>query len=292
MTDAVDDPIHHRIRDWFAMRGDQTLRSDFNLSPTSVVLDIGGFHGDYAAEIHQRTGATVHIFEPIPAFADTIAERFTGNPKIHLHRFGLGAEDGTLTFSQVGDATSAFREGGEQTTAPVRSIARVIAELKLREIHLLTINAEGAEYEILNALIKANLIGQVRELQVQFHDVIPDAQAEMMAIRRKLAATHFPTYMFGFVWENWRARDMAGAEDSIVNAFMTIDLAREQIRRQEQEIASLNAHNSAILQELSELREHCQALHKESAAASDHFRVIYDELEQLKAPKKRKLLGG
>ena len=30
---------------WFADRGDQTLRLDYDLNENSVVLDLGGYHG-------------------------------------------------------------------------------------------------------------------------------------------------------------------------------------------------------------------------------------------------------
>ena len=35
---------------WFADRGDQTLRLDYDLNENSVVLDLGGYHGVLCSE--------------------------------------------------------------------------------------------------------------------------------------------------------------------------------------------------------------------------------------------------
>jgi hypothetical protein len=84
------------IRCWFELRGDQTLRLEFaELGPDSVVLDLGGYKGDWTAEITARYDATVHVFEPIACFHDNITKRFAANPKVHAHRFGLAGADQT-----------------------------------------------------------------------------------------------------------------------------------------------------------------------------------------------------
>ena len=47
------------------------------------------------------------------------------------------------------------------------------------------------------------LITRVIDLQVQFHDFVPDAQRRMHAIQQQLGRTHSLTYQSEFVWENW-----------------------------------------------------------------------------------------
>jgi hypothetical protein len=49
-------------------------------------------------------------------------------------------------------------------------------------------------------------VRQIENIQVQFHDFVPDAEGRMQRIQEKLAQTHELTYQYLFVWENWRRR--------------------------------------------------------------------------------------
>ncbi|ARS38473.1 hypothetical protein CA265_01750 [Sphingobacteriaceae bacterium GW460-11-11-14-LB5] len=40
-------------------------------------------------------------------------------------------------------------------------------------------------------------------LQIQFHDFVPDAGNKMYELRTLLSKTHHPTYLCDFIWENW-----------------------------------------------------------------------------------------
>ena len=72
------------------------------------------------------------------------------------------------------------------------------------------INIEGGEYEVLPRLIDSGLIEEIDEVQVQFHDVVPNAKQRMNEILADLALSHEPTYRYPFVWENWRRRARQG----------------------------------------------------------------------------------
>ena len=193
------------IRAWFGGRGDQTLRLQFEgLSPTSTVLDLGGYKGDWTAEIVQRYGATVHVFEPIAAFHDQICNRFSGQPRVHPHHLGLGARDETLQLHLSADGTGAFASGGTVETVQVREAAAFLEEQGIGRIDLLKINIEGAEYELLEHLLERGLMDRVERLQVQFHDFVPGAIERRAALVQRLARSHRQTWCFYFVWEEWR----------------------------------------------------------------------------------------
>jgi hypothetical protein len=53
-------------------------------------------------------------------------------------------------------------------------------------------------------MIDTGLIAEIDEVQVQFHDFVPDARGRMDEILADLALSHEPTYRYPFVWENWR----------------------------------------------------------------------------------------
>lgn len=69
------------------------------------------------------------------------------------------------------------------------------------------INIEGGEYELIEHFIESEFVKEIRDIQVQFHDFIPDAGVRMKKIQEELKNTHFLTYQYEFVWENWRRKD-------------------------------------------------------------------------------------
>jgi FkbM family methyltransferase len=193
------------LREWRRIDGDRTLRLDYDLGPDSVVLDVGGFEGQWASDIVAKYGCRVHVFEPVPAYARRISERFARNPLVQVHAAGLAAADGSATLSVAGDASSQVRDGGAETvTVPLRGIAGVLEEVGDGPIHLVKLNIEGAEYDLVEHIVETGIIRRIVDLQVQFHTFVPDAEERMRALRTRLAVTHHPTFQYDFLWENWR----------------------------------------------------------------------------------------
>jgi FkbM family methyltransferase len=71
----------------------------------SLVFDVGSNIGDKAA-VFLELGARVVAFEPQPACASTIRERFQGNPNIEVIEAGLADKAGELTMSVCTEATT------------------------------------------------------------------------------------------------------------------------------------------------------------------------------------------
>src|SRR5947209_19219821 len=75
-------PAERRVRPWRDINGDRTLRLSYDLGPDSVVFDVGGFEGQWASDLFARYCCHIHLFEPVPAYADRIRSRFARNPKV------------------------------------------------------------------------------------------------------------------------------------------------------------------------------------------------------------------
>src|SRR5690348_16321500 len=65
-----------RVADWYADPRSVTLLYDFPLGPDARAIDVGGYQGDWAAEMLMRFGCRVDAFEPVPQFADQMRRRF------------------------------------------------------------------------------------------------------------------------------------------------------------------------------------------------------------------------
>jgi FkbM family methyltransferase len=193
------------IKKWFSAKGDETLRLDYPLNPDSVVFDLGGYRGDFAAEISRRYGCKVFLFEPCKEFFSHCAKRFAENVRIQCLYYGLSNQDGRFFLTPLENAsridTHATQASVEEVT--VRNITAVIEELKLGQIDLIKINVEGAEFDILSALIESGYISRLNHIQVQFHEFHPDSWSLRDKIRIQLGKTHTESWNFPFVWESW-----------------------------------------------------------------------------------------
>ncbi len=206
----VAPPSSHEVRlqEWFAINGDGTLRVEYDLDASSVLFDLGGFRGDWAAEMFARYGCRLHVFEPCPAFCADIRKRFSRNPHVAVHEFGLGGRDQVARLALRADGSSTFRQAEQVCDVRIVRAQDFFAEHQVAVVDVMKVNIEGGEYELLEHLIATGLVRRIRNLQVQFHqDVVPDAVNRMRAIQADLPRTHTLTYQYEFIWENWRLRE-------------------------------------------------------------------------------------
>lgn len=198
-------PRDRLVAQWLATNGDITRRLDFPLDDESVVMDVGGYQGQYASDIFSAYRCQVHVCEPIATFASFISRRFTANPNIIVHEYGLAATTRTERMHLAADATSAI-DAGEGDGDLVRMVS-IREELdRLGHVSLLKLNIEGLEYEVLESMLDNTSTKVVDHLLIQFHDFAPDAVTRRERIRAGLAATHELQWDYPFVWEAWSRR--------------------------------------------------------------------------------------
>jgi hypothetical protein len=80
---------------WWLDNPDEERRYAYALGPDSLVLDLGGFRGDWTREIGRRNQSQVHVFKPVPSFAADLERQFALEPRVRVHPFGLSDRDGT-----------------------------------------------------------------------------------------------------------------------------------------------------------------------------------------------------
>lgn len=183
------------------------MRLDYPLGPTALVVDAGGYEGQWASDIFGRFACRVHVFEPVASFADRIGARFAHNPAIVVHREGLAGRTRTETIHLRANGSSIFgRAEGPGETIALRDVAEWWSAHHIEQIDLLKLNIEGGEYEVLERLLETGLVARVVAVQVQFHQTVPDAAARYEKIAAALAATHRLTWRYPWVWENWQRR--------------------------------------------------------------------------------------
>lgn len=203
MTTEEQFAIHQAEVDrWRADLGDEILRLCYPLNEDAVVVDAGGYLGDWAKEIHDRYNCNIHIFEPVEKFYAAIRYRLNRRTSIHVHQAALGATTGSVNMNVSNDGSGITTDG--DLIVDQISITEWLKDVP--NVDLLKLNVEGSEFEIIETLIATGDIAKIDNLQVQFHWFVEDGYERMLAISQKLLNTHDCTYAYDFVWENWKRK--------------------------------------------------------------------------------------
>ena len=194
------------VKQWRRDKGDEILRLDYDLNEKSIVLDVGGYEGQWASDLYSKYNSNIYIFEPVSAFYKNINQRFKKNININVYDFGLAGKTREELISLTGDASSIFQKSANSEGVKLISISEWIKNEKIDRIDLIKLNIEGGEYELLEHIISTGLIDKIDEIQVQFHPIEDKSEDRMLDIQNSLSATHKPTYQYKFIWENWKIK--------------------------------------------------------------------------------------
>ncbi len=203
----IKDEFTVEAKRWVKDNGDKTHRLDYpTLNSDSIVFDLGGYLGDFAYEINRKYGCHVYVFEPHPKFYNQCIERFRDNEKITPYNFGVSDRDGKFTLSDSVDGSSFINpkhSDKKGVTCEVKELFSVLNYLGIKTIDLMKINIEGAEYPLLNHIVKQNKASTVNNYQIQFHNFVDDADRQRDTLVSELKKTHKRTWCYKFIWENW-----------------------------------------------------------------------------------------
>ena len=203
----ISDPefraMKRQISAFRAAHGRGTPERYSDLKPGEIVLDVGGYHGNWAQRMTELYGVTVHAFEPHPRFIQHMQDRFSDRADVHVHGYAIGSKAGKLDLSDDENASSALVSSGQTVSGDIRKVADVFEDLALREIAVVKMNIEGGEYDLLPALIATGLIAHINRLTVQFHQYTDAEVGARNKIREGLAKTHECVWDYPFIWEEW-----------------------------------------------------------------------------------------
>ena len=181
------------------------------LNRESVIYSVGvGSNIDFDLELINSFGATVHAFDPTPRSIEWVKGQQL--PKHFIfHQFGLSAENGHMDFFPPSKTSSTHfspidRYGDTKNVVrvPVKDIDTIASELNHKEIDLLKMDIEGAEYEVIEALPKNRVA--INQILIEFHHMykgIPisktvDAISTLINLGFELFNISQRTYEFSF----------------------------------------------------------------------------------------------
>jgi len=168
-----------------------------------LVIDVGAYEGEFSALARADFGARVIAIEPIPEFASALRQRFEGDDLVTVVPGALGRSTGLISLQVAADGSSAWVEGTSSVEVPLVDAAEIVSD---HQVDLLKMNAEGAEFDVLDRLVETGQVRQVQTILVQFHKFVPHARTLRRGLRRQLRLTHRCMVNVPWVWELWRRR--------------------------------------------------------------------------------------
>ena len=169
------------------------------LSRGDIVLDLGAHTGIAAIEFSHCAGR-VYAFEPHPDIFAALQRNTRAYPRIVPVRKAVSDTTGTAQLFFEPPARPGFFEGSTLVTTKsnlsyanaheVETVALAEFILSLdRDVALIKMDVEGAEYRILSALIETPAIARVREIHVEDHcDRVAGLAEERAAFEARAAA--------------------------------------------------------------------------------------------------------
>lgn len=210
MTDPAYRAFRAEYKAYRSAHGKGTPASYTGLMPGDVVLDIGGYHGEWAEAMAARYAVTVHVFEPHPRLAGMIEQRFAARDDVVPHAYAIGSSDAELLLSDDENAPSAFVTDGAVAKGEVRNVVDVFERTGLEKIGAAKINIKGGEYDLLPALIDTGMIDRFERITVQFHKFSEGDRKRRDDIRESLSKTHICVWCYPFIWEEWHHKHLRG----------------------------------------------------------------------------------
>ena len=188
---------------WIKSGGDDKYRYDFDLNKQSLVLDFGGYKGQWASDIYSKYNCKIIIFEPVQEFYLKIQQRFKLNKNISVNCFALGKNNRDEKIYLNADGSSLYVASENYEIIKYIDLLTFFNKNKISQVDLIKINIEGGEYELLNTLINTSLISKIKHIQVQFHNINENSNYEMNLISDKLKKTHNLNFDYEFIWQDW-----------------------------------------------------------------------------------------
>lgn len=169
---------------------------DFVPNNGDVVIDIGGHIGTFTLFISSKLKAgRVITFEPVPKNFKMIKRNLSlnniNNVVVNQQAVGSKTGESILHLDEENNGANSFYESDSDKIIKVSTttLEEIFNRFKLKEVKLLKIDAEGAEYDIL-LNCKDNLLRKIKKIVIEYHDYL-NSTFDYKNIIKKLSRSGF-----------------------------------------------------------------------------------------------------
>ena len=183
------------------------FRHRYNLVPGDIVFDLGAYEGSWCDDmLSMYPEVEMHLFELFPKYAKGLIERYSSYNNVIVNDYGLSSSNAEVKITEDGLSTSAIshKVSSKIHVGKIKVFDDYMISKSISNIKLLKMNIEGGEYDLLEHLVGTSWIGQIEDIQIQFHNYGQEFVQRRDAIRENLSKTHYLTYDYAWTFENWR----------------------------------------------------------------------------------------
>lgn len=185
------------------------------LGPQSLCIDCGAHYGTVTSRL-AATGAAVHSFEPDPHSWQVLTETCGHLPNVTLHNAAVATQAGTLTLYRNADfgknrdrgstgstIMAENRDALPDTAHQVQAVdlpAFLRAQIeKAGRITFLKLDIEGAEVDILETLVRTDILTRINLTVVETHGWLFPQWKDRYAALKQIAAER-PEFNLNLGW--------------------------------------------------------------------------------------------
>lgn len=190
---------------WIRDNGDNKLLINYSINSKSIVIDVGGYIGQFSDKIISLYNPSLIIFEPVKNYYNILTRKYFENKKVKIYNCGLSNSNNSTKIYISGDGTSIIKRSGKTESIKLLDVSAFIK--KLNKIDLISINIEGAEYDVLERLIETDLVDKIKYIQVQFHSFATNSALRRKNIIKDILVTHNINFSYPYVWESFKLKD-------------------------------------------------------------------------------------
>lgn len=177
------------------------LYKDLSFKGNSVLI-LGGYVGtSVQAFLDLSRENKIVVMEPLHQYSAALADRFSSFSNISVLPFAAGGKSRKGIFGVSGDSSGKYSFSNKTEEVQLMDISEVISNFG--PFHVLEMNIEGSEYEVLRRLIETGQIGEIETMLIQFHKIDSMSVDNRADILRELKKTHFIRFNYDWVWERW-----------------------------------------------------------------------------------------
>lgn len=145
-----------------------------------IIFDVGANVGDYSIEVNSVfKDVELHCFEPSKETFAILEKNLKNYKNIKLHNFGLGEKNKTaiLYSDEKGSGLASLYDRklehcgikmNQRENVDIRSLDDFCRENKIKQIHLLKMDVEGNELNVLKGAEKTIKFGSIDLIQFEF----------------------------------------------------------------------------------------------------------------------------
>jgi FkbM family methyltransferase len=182
---------------------------DLHLPPDPVVVDIGGFIGDFSLYAVKRLNARkVVVCEPSPRNWSLLLKNIANNGyegRIEPENKAVTADGGSVKMNiDASDENQCMVSAYDTTGQPLSvvsgiSLSQLLKNHGIDNVDLLKMDIEGGEYAILEST-PSEILSRIRNIVFEYHD-IEGGWAKLESVKQRLQREGYELYdSRGLVW--------------------------------------------------------------------------------------------